>query len=303
MNSLHSNFQKKYEKSNLSGLLSQYSGLLLRTDLLAQPYPRAVPTCPPKTLSDGTVLQGLPYSLEPDDPDMRFVSGHLGDSNVLSPAAQAVISRIVAPSVSWRPPLRLISLVTLSGVGKTKCLFDILRRHWGLFFDMNGSEDHFNDAAVQVIKSKIQKRLTTTQSVSDMEAYCGEQASLLVASRLIMLLVLRAIGSVTNPEQWLLTCLGENEKEFPVIDIMEHLESSGQMNRSLLPMLLSAVQCMPAAAGDGDGADGGSEAKGEPVVICVDEIQSWLTLGLEIFKTSLSPKQLKCLSNQVSFDE
>ncbi len=124
-----------------------------------------------------------------------------------------------------------------SGCGKTKAGFDVLRKRWGLFLDMESK----TQTDIREMLKNI-RLLVATEQLSEYEPLCEAEIRLTVLARLLLLLLMYLMKKVTTPEQWLFAQLNGLYGSVGIIRgyLDKVIKSEGhKLTMSLLPIVLS----------------------------------------------------------------
>lgn len=155
-------------------------------------------------LNSLTGVQGLPWRPRLSRVDLRLIRGHLGDEDGQSTALQKYLHNAVPGE-----PKFLYTLVNVSGSGKTKCMFDVLRHKWGLYLNCNGGWQDRVDESVIALRTAAQERADAGMTPDVIARKLNTDVLMLVTARVMQMLAARMVYSLT-PEQWLLCQLSED---------------------------------------------------------------------------------------------
>lgn len=190
----------------------------------------------------------------------ELIEGHLGVKGKTSEIATSLLTQIKNnPLIRLRGP---------SGIGKTKALFDVLRREVGVFVDFSAVVHQDLQTFKQRVDSYIKLRNNNaTTSQEDFEAMCTYEFYLVIASRLVALTITRNQNQDFEPLHGLLLQIdrlaADNYANFlrPIRDTIRKQYPSLARLTSLLADL----------------------SKENRFVLCIDEINTAVSINVNEF--------------------
>eukprot|EP01124_Arcella_intermedia_P021705 TRINITY_DN308_c0_g2_i12.p1 TRINITY_DN308_c0_g2~~TRINITY_DN308_c0_g2_i12.p1 ORF type:complete len:860 (-),score=106.31 TRINITY_DN308_c0_g2_i12:41-2620(-) len=142
-------------------------------------------------------LKPLPVSVNDDTKlDLRLIDGHLGNPKQMSPSLQNLLAKFNDTAQFCNPKL----ILSGSGVGKSKLLFDVLKLKYGVILDCSAG---LRGKDFDEMFANINNRVANKIRDPNFELKCSLEILLSFAARVIALILYRLSFSIT-PTQWLL---------------------------------------------------------------------------------------------------
>eukprot|EP01124_Arcella_intermedia_P026136 TRINITY_DN483_c0_g5_i1.p1 TRINITY_DN483_c0_g5~~TRINITY_DN483_c0_g5_i1.p1 ORF type:complete len:1004 (+),score=211.79 TRINITY_DN483_c0_g5_i1:131-3142(+) len=144
------------------------------------------------------ISSNLPCSISSNELDLRLIQDHLGKLGLKSPVVEEIQDHLTkSANKEFCEP---VLLLTGSGVGKTKVMFDLLREHYGIYWDFTRSIEKLDISAfykeIDSIVSEGKRKGTPYEDL------CVREIFILITSRLVALILCLYQGVISSPEQW-----------------------------------------------------------------------------------------------------
>eukprot|EP01124_Arcella_intermedia_P021702 TRINITY_DN308_c0_g1_i3.p1 TRINITY_DN308_c0_g1~~TRINITY_DN308_c0_g1_i3.p1 ORF type:complete len:794 (-),score=140.70 TRINITY_DN308_c0_g1_i3:36-2417(-) len=151
-----------------------------------------------KEITISEFLNPLPAEIQSNNrPDLRLLSGDLDEVHSHSQCVKTLLEKLdLSGARSYFNPQLILSG---SGVGKTKALFDFLKEKFGIFIDCTrGNEGKDVKDMFRRISDLVAK-----QNIKNLDEVCGYEVQLTIVSRAVALSLFLLNRSPIQPSNWL----------------------------------------------------------------------------------------------------
>eukprot|EP01124_Arcella_intermedia_P010614 TRINITY_DN1712_c0_g1_i8.p1 TRINITY_DN1712_c0_g1~~TRINITY_DN1712_c0_g1_i8.p1 ORF type:complete len:701 (-),score=76.93 TRINITY_DN1712_c0_g1_i8:694-2796(-) len=226
------------------------------------------------------ISQHLPLAIGSETKlDLRLLSGHLDDPEANSPVVEEVIKHFEdAKDMNYCDPVLFLSG---SGVGKTKAIFDLMKKEYGVLFDFTPGNRGLD---IHEMLKEVQDFVGF--GVKNYESLCILEVILTLVARLVSLLLMLLKKTISSPSQWLflqLNGLASRHYDDGLGHVRRYLK---QMRLTYSDLILICTQT--------------SSFLGNRFFVMIDEANLLLDVLPNCFLSSTDRREKKVLPNSVT---